>query len=129
VVQQLMTLWVISPKFVIFLFAIMLLFLSLCNVYWQDRIAQQRYKDMKTSENQFFTLHHCWKILEHNQKWKLRDQEAPPPRTGAPIPFDDDSDHAPTGGRNKGSPESRRKKLSKVRGQKKGGAREANLKH
>ncbi|KAM0895252.1 hypothetical protein ACQ4PT_023970 [Festuca glaucescens] len=73
-----------------------------------DRIAQQRYKDMKASENRFFTLHHCWKILENSENWKLRDQEAPPSRNGAPIALDDDSDDAPGGGRNKGRPDGRR---------------------
>jgi hypothetical protein len=58
----------------------------------EDRIAQERYRDMKASENMFFTLHHCWKIVEHSEKWKLRDQEAPNTLD------DDDSDDAQRGG-------------------------------
>ena len=39
----------------------------------------------------------------------MRDQEAPPPRKGAPITLDDDdSDVVPTGGRKKGRPDGRR---------------------
>jgi hypothetical protein len=36
-----------------------------------------RYKAMTDSNEKPFTLHHCWKLLEHVDKWKLREKEAP----------------------------------------------------
>jgi hypothetical protein len=47
-------------------------------------------------------------VLEHSEKWKLRDQEAPP-KKGAFITLDypEDSDDA-KGGRYKGKPDGRR---------------------
>jgi hypothetical protein len=72
-------------------------------LFFAGSYCSTKIKNMKASENQVFTSHHCWKILEHSEKWKLRDQKAPPPpRTGATISLDDDSDDASTGGRNKG---------------------------
>ncbi|KAK1620468.1 hypothetical protein QYE76_025985 [Lolium multiflorum] len=45
-----------------------------------DEIVQIRYKDMPTSKGKPFTYNHCYTTLEHNEKWKMREQEAPPPR-------------------------------------------------
>lgn len=47
-------------------------------------------------------LQHCWKLLQGSEKWRFRDQEAPP-KKGAPVNLedDDDSDDGPRGGRNK----------------------------
>jgi hypothetical protein len=47
----------------------------------------------------------------------LRDEEANPPRKGAPVSlYDEDSDDAPRGGRNKGRPDPRKreKQLEKM---------------
>jgi hypothetical protein len=43
---------------------------------------------MSASKNKPFTLHHCWKVLEHSEKWQLRDQEVPP-KKGTFITLDD----------------------------------------
>ncbi|KAK1652799.1 hypothetical protein QYE76_070604 [Lolium multiflorum] len=45
-----------------------------------DAIAQQRYREMPRLKGKPFTFRHCYTLLEHNPKWKLREQEAPPPR-------------------------------------------------
>jgi hypothetical protein len=34
---------------------------------------------------------HCYKLLEHSEKWKIRDREAPPAR-GALVELDDDEE-------------------------------------
>jgi hypothetical protein len=39
-----------------------------------------RYKDMARSKGKMFVLQHCYKLLEHSEKWKIRDREAPPAR-------------------------------------------------
>jgi hypothetical protein len=38
-------------------------------------------------------LQHCWKLLEHNEKLSMKDQEATPPKKGALIILDDDEDN------------------------------------
>jgi hypothetical protein len=48
-----------------------------------------RYKDMVGSKGKMFVLQHFYKLLEHSEKWKIRDQEAPPAR-GALVELDDD---------------------------------------
>jgi hypothetical protein len=56
------------------------------------------------------------KLLEHSERWKLWDQDAPPPRKDTPISLDDyDNDDAPRGGRNKWRPDVRRKVKLKVK--------------
>jgi hypothetical protein len=59
---------------------------------------------MLASKNKPFMLHYYWKVLEQSDKWKLRDEEAPP-KKGACITLDDweDSDDAKDR-RNKGKP-------------------------
>jgi hypothetical protein len=50
-----------------------------------------RYKDMAGSKGKMFTLQHCYKLLEHSEKWKIRDREAPPAR-GALVELDDEEE-------------------------------------
>lgn len=64
---------------------------------------------MAASKRKSFVLHHCYKILEHSNKWRLRDQEAPPKKGAFTQMDDDESDKE--GGRNKGKPDGR--KMSK----------------
>jgi hypothetical protein len=54
-------------------------------------------------------LQHCWKLLEHSEKWRLRDQETPP-KKGAFVTLDDSDDSDETKGRNKGKPDGRRRR-------------------
>ena len=63
----------------------------------------ERYKQMPASKGKPFALHHCWALLEHSEKWKLRDKEAPPAK-GAMAQLDDDEDDVLTYKRNKGRP-------------------------
>jgi hypothetical protein len=49
-----------------------------------DKIAMERYKDMAASKKKPFVLQHCWTLLEHSEKWKLSDNEAPPKRELSP---------------------------------------------
>jgi hypothetical protein len=58
---------------------------------------------------------HIASLLENSEKWRLRDQESPPPRSGAPIAFDDDSDDAPAVGRNKRRLDGRRQAKLEVK--------------
>jgi hypothetical protein len=51
----------------------------------------ERYKEMQGSKGKPFTLQHCCKLLEHVDKWKLRDQETPP-KKGTLLQLDDASD-------------------------------------
>jgi hypothetical protein len=50
-----------------------------------------RYKDMAGSKGKMFILQHCYKLLEHSEKWKIRDREAPPER-GALVELDDEEE-------------------------------------
>jgi hypothetical protein len=47
------------------------------------------YKDMAGSKGKMFVLQHCYKLLEHSKKWKIRDREAPLAR-GALVDLDDE---------------------------------------
>jgi hypothetical protein len=49
----------------------------------------ERYKDMAGSKGKIFMLQHCYKLLEHSEKWKIRDREASPAR-GTLIELDDE---------------------------------------
>ena len=64
---------------------------------------------MPTSKKKPFVLDHCWKLLQHSEKWKLRDQE---PKKGE-IRVEDDSDDE-QGGRNKNKPEGNKKAKERV---------------
>jgi hypothetical protein len=46
---------------------------------------------MAASKGKPFLLQQCYKLLEFNEKWKLREQEASPLR-GAFVQLDDDDD-------------------------------------
>jgi hypothetical protein len=50
-----------------------------------------RYKDMAGSKGKMLVLQHCYKLLEHSEKWKIRDREAPPAR-GALVELDDEEE-------------------------------------
>jgi hypothetical protein len=50
-----------------------------------------RYKDKAESKGKMFTLQYCYKLLEHSEKWKIRDREAPPAR-GALVELDDEEE-------------------------------------
>jgi hypothetical protein len=50
-----------------------------------------RYKDMAGSKGKMFALQHCYKLLEHSEKWKIRDREAPPVR-GVLVDLDDEEE-------------------------------------
>ena len=60
-----------------------------------------RYKDMPSSKGKAFPYMHCWELLKNSEKWKLRDNEAPPKRGALSKMEDDDDDDEAGGGRNK----------------------------
>jgi hypothetical protein len=64
---------------------------------------------MPASKNKPFVLDHCWKLLQHSEKWKLRDQE---PKKGEIHVEDDSGDEQ--GGRNKNKPEGNKKAKERV---------------
>ncbi|KAE8794402.1 Lactation elevated protein 1 [Hordeum vulgare] len=74
-----------------------------------DKIAQERYKYMKTSCDRSFNLEHCWKLLQHSQKWELIDKESPPKR-GSLTETDDDD-----GPRNKNKSDGNKKDKDKIK--------------
>jgi hypothetical protein len=47
---------------------------------------------MPTGKNKPFVLHHCCRLLETSEKWKLREQETPPPRKEALINLDNEEE-------------------------------------
>lgn len=63
-----------------------------CTIDDYDRIAQERYKQMDASKGKPFGLQHCWKLLKDSEKWRLRDEEAPPSKKArSSSPSVDDS--------------------------------------
>jgi hypothetical protein len=76
----------------------------------------ERYKQMAASKGKPFLLQHCYKLLEHSDKWKLREQEAPPVR-GTFVQLDDDEDDVLTAKKNKGRPDGNKKEKEKIKKQ------------
>jgi hypothetical protein len=72
----------------------------------------ERYKAMSAFMGRLFTLQHCWKLLEHVNKWKLRDQEAPTNKGAMPL-LDNASDEE--GGRNKGKSDENKMVKEKIK--------------
>nr|XP_051201817.1 uncharacterized protein LOC127315362 [Lolium perenne] len=70
------------------------------------KYAQARYKDMAGSKNKKFQFHHCFSILQHLPKWKLRDNE-PKCKKEALLTMDDEAEDM--SGRNAGKPEGNKK--------------------
>ena len=48
-----------------------------------------RYKDMAGSKNRAFPFKHCFALLQHLDKWKLRGQETTPKKS-AMLKMDDE---------------------------------------
>ncbi|KAE8788437.1 Lactation elevated protein 1 [Hordeum vulgare] len=71
-----------------------------------DKIAQQRYKEMETSQSIFFKLEHCLDMLKDYDKWKLIDKESPLKR-GSFMNMDEDEDD--DGSRNLNKPDDDKK--------------------
>nr|XP_051190097.1 uncharacterized protein LOC127303396 [Lolium perenne] len=70
------------------------------------KYAQARYKDMADSKNKEFQFQHCFSILQHLPKWKLRDNE-PKCKKKALLTMDDEAEDM--SGRNTGKPEGNKK--------------------
>jgi hypothetical protein len=84
----------------------------------KDLIAQERYMQMTASKIKPFTLQHCWRLLEHSKKRRLRYQEAPlvkNPRSSSLSALDLDDDErdegrrSPTPRTSKGRPKEEKK--------------------
>jgi hypothetical protein len=76
-----------------------------------------RYKDMAKSKGKMFTLQHCYKLLEHSEKWKIRDREAPPIR-GALVELDDEEEEDElSANKNKKRPDGVKKEKDKLKKQ------------
>ncbi|XP_051196846.2 uncharacterized protein [Lolium perenne] len=76
------------------------------------KYAQQRYKDMAGSKNKEFQFQHCFSILQHLPKWKLRDNE-PKCKKEALLTMDDEAEDMT--GRNTGKPEGNKKAKERVK--------------
>ncbi|KAK1604113.1 hypothetical protein QYE76_027786 [Lolium multiflorum] len=73
---------------------------------WDDRIADARYRDMAGSKGKRFTMRHCFDVLQHLPKWKLRDEEVALEKA-AMVALDDTEDEKE--GRNAEKPEGKRR--------------------
>jgi hypothetical protein len=67
---------------------------------------------MAGSKNKEFQFHHCFSILQHFPKWKLRDNE-PKCKKEALLTMDDEADDM--SGRNAGKPEGNKKAKERVK--------------
>ncbi|XBJ23406.1 hypothetical protein VPH35_001570 [Triticum aestivum] len=70
----------------------------------QEKYADLRYKDMAGSKGKSFPFKHCWALLQHLAKWKLRDQESAPKKSDM-IKMDDSDEE----GRNHDKPDGTKK--------------------
>nr|XP_051212904.1 glutathione S-transferase T3-like [Lolium perenne] len=77
-----------------------------------DRIADARYRDMAGSKGKSFTMRHCFDVLQHLPKWKLRDEEVAP-KKAAMVALDDTEDKKD--GRNADKPEGNKKAKERLR--------------
>ena len=78
----------------------------------QPKYAQQRYKDMAGSKNKEFQFQHCFTLLQHLPKWKLRDSE-PKCKKEALLTMDDEAEDMSA--RNAGKPEGNKKAKERVK--------------
>ena len=78
----------------------------------KDRIADARYRDMAGSKGKSFTMRHCFDVLQHLPKWKLRDEEVAP-KKAAMVALDDTEDEKD--GRNADKPEGNKKAKERMR--------------
>ena len=78
----------------------------------QPKYAQLRYKDMAASKGKEFQFQHCFSLLQHLPKWKLRDQE-PKCRKEAMLNMDDESEDMSL--RNNGKPEGTKKAKERMK--------------
>ncbi|XP_051229962.1 uncharacterized protein [Lolium perenne] len=76
------------------------------------KYAQQRYKDMVGSKNKEFQFQHCFFILQHLPRWKLRDSE-PKCKKEALLTMDDEAEDMSA--RNTGKPEGNKKSKERVK--------------
>ena len=67
---------------------------------------------MAGSKNKEFQFKHCFDLLQHLPKWKLRDEETPPKKS-AMLKMDDEEDL--TSGRNKNKPEDTKKAKERMK--------------
>ncbi|KAE8792686.1 Lactation elevated protein 1 [Hordeum vulgare] len=61
----------------------------------EEKIAQQRYKDMDASEGKQLKLNHCWEFLKNCDKWALIDSESPPKGGSFTNMDEDEADDGP----------------------------------
>jgi hypothetical protein len=59
--------------------------LSSGNFLNKYHIAQEDTIKWPHPKKKSIVLQRCWKLLEYKDKWKLRDQDAPPPIKGTHI--------------------------------------------
>lgn len=74
-----------------------------------------RYKDMPSSKSKAFPYMHCWELLKKSEKWKVRDNEAPPKRGAFTKMEDEDEDDEAVGGRNKNKPDGTKMVKEKIK--------------
>lgn len=68
------------------------------DVNW-EKIAAPKYRDMPAYKGKPFAFEHCWVMLKNNEKWKVRDKEAPLKKGAFTLLDDEDDDEEE---RNKG---------------------------
>lgn len=70
---------------------------------------------MPSSKGKAFPYMHCWELLKKSEKWKVRDNEAPPKRGAFSKMEDEDDDDEAVGGRNKNKPDGTKMVKEKIR--------------
>jgi hypothetical protein len=78
----------------------------------QPKYAQLRYKDMAGSKNKEFQFQHCFSLLQHLPKWKLRDNESKCKKE-AMLSMDDEGEDMSS--RNKDKPEGCKKAKERMK--------------
>jgi hypothetical protein len=77
-----------------------------------EHFAMERYKAMAGAKGKPFIHQHCYKILEHCEKCKSRDQELKP-KKGTLLELDDSEDE--NEGRDKDKPEGNKKAKERIK--------------
>ncbi|CAM0952131.1 unnamed protein product [Alopecurus aequalis] len=75
-----------------------------------ETYADLRYKDMAGSKGKSFPFKHCWALLQHLDKWKLRDLETAPKKSDM-LKMDDSDEQ----GRNHAKPEGNKKAKERMK--------------
>ncbi|KAE8792694.1 Lactation elevated protein 1 [Hordeum vulgare] len=81
---------------------------------YYEKNTRERYKDMEASCGRSFNLEHCWKLLQHSQKWKLIEKKKSPLKK-VPLTEMDDDEEVDDSPRNKNKTHEDNKAMNKIK--------------